>query len=298
MSIYHSWFVKTGLALLFLGVAAQAAAQPDNVNFRFNSGQPVQPIYEGWERRPDGTIAMYFGYINRNYAQTLAIPIGPANGFAPGPADRGQPTVFHNRIHRQIFSVKVPATWGKTQELTWTVTANGATLKAVGWLQPEWEVDSETGGQMQNEEARANKAPTLAVTAPGAATLASPVTLTATVVDDGLPKPPGKRAPIAGVAAPTLQPNPGDPEIPVNVPQATDPGRGRRVGSSGLSVSWVVWRGPAAADFAPQATASVKDGQAVVTARFTQPGTYVLKATASDGARSSEVKEIAVTVTP
>ncbi len=297
---HASWLVQGGLALLLLTAAVPATAQPDNVNFRFNSGQPVQPIYEGWQRNPDGTISMYFGYINRNYAEELPVPIGSANSFSPGTPDRGQPTLFYSRIHRQLFNVKVPGNWGKTQELTWTVTANGTTLKAVGWMQPEWEIDAEGGGQTRNEEARKNKAPTLEVDGRATVSLSNRLTLAARVADDGLPKPRGKKTvPIGQESPPTLLPLPGDAEVPVNVPEAPEPGRVRRgSGPQGLAVNWLVWRGPAAATFAPPAAAGVKDGQAVVTAVFKKPGTYVLRAKATDGALSSEAKEVIVTVTP
>lgn len=292
--------VRACVASLCLAAAVPAVAQPDNVNFRFNSGQPVQPIYEGWQRNPDGTISMYFGYINRNYGEVLAVPVGPSNSFAPGPADRGQPTLFNTRIHRQLFAVNVPGTWGKTQELTWAVTANGVTLKAVGWMQPEWEIDAETGGQMLNEEARANKAPTLTLDRTATASVARPLTLTAQVADDGLPKPRAKKtAAIGQETPPTLVPDPDDPEIPINVPSAPEPGRVRRgSGPQGLRVAWLVWRGPANAAFAPQASTEVKEGKAVVSASFKQPGTYVLRAKATDGMFSSDAKEITVTVTP
>jgi hypothetical protein len=292
-----SRLVRAVAAVAVVSAAAPVAAQPDNVNFRFNSGQPIQPIYEGWERNPtDRTITMYFGYINRNYVEELAIPVGAENSFSPGPADRGQPTWFYTRIHRQIFSVKLPATWNRAQPLTWTVTANGVTLKAVGWMQAEWEIDAETGGQMQNEDARANKPPTLAIGGPTAGPPGARLVLTASVTDDGLPKP-AKRSAIGGVSPPTLRPNPDDPEIPVNVPQVSNAGRGGRVGP-GLSVSWILWRGPAAVTFSPQATAAVKEGQAAVTGVFTQAGTYVIRVSASDGARSSDVKEMTVTIAP
>jgi hypothetical protein len=297
MVTHVSRLVRVVAAVAVVSSAAPAAAQPDNVNFRFNAGQPIQPIYEGWERNPaDGTITMHFGYINRNYAQELAIPVGLGNSFSPGAADRGQPTWFYSRIHRQAFSVKLPGTWNKAQQLTWTVTANGVTLKAVGWMQPEWEIDAETGGQMQNEAVRANKPPTLVMGGPSAGAAGARLALTALVTDDGLPKP-AKRSPIGGVSPPTLRSNPDDPEIPVNVPQVSNSSRDRRVGP-GLSVSWVVWRAPAAVTFAPQATVAVKDGQAAVTAVFKQPGAYVIRASASDGARSSDVQELTITIAP
>jgi hypothetical protein len=290
--------VANGFAMLWL-VAVPAAAQPDSANFRFNSGQPVQPIYEGWQRTADGTIEMYFGYINRNYAEVLSIPVGTGNAFSPGPSDRGQPTVFHTRIHRQQFSVKLPATWGRREELTWTVAANGRTLKAVGWLQPEWEIDAETGGQMQNEEALKNKRPALTVEAPAAGAVLQPLTLTAIVTDDGLPKARGPRKPIAGAdSPPTLRPNPNDPEILVNTPGTSEGrgGEGRRAPGRG-QVVWTVWRGPADAAFAPPA-ATVQEGRATVAATFSKPGTYVLRALTNDGALSSAVQEVTLVVTP
>jgi hypothetical protein len=230
----------------------------------------------------------------------LSIPIGSANGFAPGPADRGQPTLFQNRLHRQVFNVKVPGNWGRTQELTWTVVANGVALKAVGWLQADWEIDAENAGQIQSESARANKPPTVVVEAPAKVSAGDRVPLSASVADDGLPAPRPKAAPIAGVNPPTLLANPADPEIPVNVPQVVDPGRGPRRGSAPieLTVAWIVWRGPANAIFDPRSAAQVKDGKAVVNATFKQPGTYVLRAVANDGAKSSDARELSITVTP
>jgi len=49
-----------------------------------------------------------------------------------------------------------------------------------------------------------------------------------------------------------------------------------------LQVSWMVWRGPAAVTFNPPA-AGADEGKAVVTATFTRPGEYVLRARATDG---------------
>ena len=290
--------VVLGTAMI-LSSALPAGAQADNVNFRFSRGQSLQPIYEGWQRNSDGTISMYFGYINRNYAQDLSIPVGPANGFTPGAADRGQPTFFYSRIRRQAFSVTLPADWGKTQELTWTVVANGTPLKAVGWMQPEWEIDPVFGGQTQNEERRANKAPTLTVETAAAVSLANRLALGATVVDDGLPRPRAKRGVVVGQESPpALQALPDQAEIPVNVPEAVDPNPRRRAEFRGLGVTWIVWRGPAGVEFDVASPVEVKAGKAVVTARFNQPGTYVLRATATDGDLFSDHKDVTVTVTP
>jgi len=55
-----------------------------------------------------------------------------------------------------------------------------------------------------------------------------------------------------------------------------------------------VWRGPSAVTFDP-ATVEVKDGKAIVTARFATPGVYVLRGRANDGELSDE-KDVTVTV--
>jgi hypothetical protein len=286
-----------GAIVLSLIVPLRAAAQgnPEPLGFKFNTGQSVQPIFEGWAHNPDGTFSMYFGYINRNYVETPAVPVGPENKIEPGDADRGQPTLFNTRIRRMAFKIVVPKDWGK-KELTWTIAAHGETLKAVAWLQPEWEIDPIYGGKERNEESLKNKPPTLALESPTTATVSTPITLTAAVTDDGLPVPKPRRAPAVGQETPpTLKPDPNQPEIALNVPQVA--GRGRGGAPQGLVVNWIVWRGPANAAFSP-ASVPVKEKEAktTVTATFEKPGTYVLRATANDGELRVE-KDVTVTVT-
>ena len=60
-------------------------------------------------------------------------------------------------------------------------------------------------------------------------------------------------------------------------------------------MSWIVWRGPAGVSFEPASTVEVEDGQAVVTATFTTPGEYVLRAEANDNALSTQ-QDVTVTV--
>ena len=104
------------------------------------------------------------------------------------------------------------------------------------------------------------------------------------MTDDGLPKPGAtKRQVLPGQETPpTLQ---NMPEAPVNVPQVQRGGqRGRRSAPpAGLSITWIVWRGPAGVTFNPVEYTRVKDGKAVTTASFTKPGEYVLRARATDG---------------
>jgi hypothetical protein len=53
----------------------------------------VRPILECVVANTDGTITAYYGYESKE-PNPVTIPVGPANQFAPTPADRGQPTTF------------------------------------------------------------------------------------------------------------------------------------------------------------------------------------------------------------
>jgi hypothetical protein len=291
--------LSAGILLFVLGAPPSATAQgnPEPNSFKFNVGQGVQPIFEGWGRNPDGTFSMYFGYFNRNYAETLVVPVGAENKLEPGVADRGQPTVFNTRIQRKQFSVSVPKDWGK-KELVWSVTVRGTTEKAVAWLQPEWEIDPVYAGKTRNAESLKNTPPKMALEVASSIGLSNPLTLTAAVQDDGLPVPRKPRQSAAASAQsqpPTLKPLPDQPEVPVNVPSIASGNRPRGPQApQGLVVNWMVWRGPAAATF-DAAPVPVKEGKAVATATFTKPGTYVLRARANDGELTDE-KDITVIV--
>src|ERR1700759_513428 len=75
-------------------------AQQQLVQLRHWNGQPVSPAFEGYDVNSDGSFNMWFGYLNRNYEEEPDIPVGPENSFSPGPADRGQPTHFQIRRHK------------------------------------------------------------------------------------------------------------------------------------------------------------------------------------------------------
>src|ERR1700683_4125670 len=115
-----------GTALAFLLAVAPATAQ--QVQVRPGSRQGTAPVYEGFHINPDGTFNMWFGYMNRNYEEELDIPVGPDNNFQPGPADRGQPTHFLIRRHKDVFAIVVTKDFGD-QKLVWTLTAHGQTQK-------------------------------------------------------------------------------------------------------------------------------------------------------------------------
>jgi hypothetical protein len=284
------------------GLAQSVSAQQleiDN-NFKYNSGQDVQPIFEGWSRNPDGSFSFHFGYLNRNWVQELSIPVGPNNSLEPGGPDRGQPTFFAPRTQRNLFTVVVPKDWGK-KELVWTITANGKTQKAFGWLQPEWEIDpaggAATGGQT-DPSLKGNKPPSIELEAPASIATGQALTVNGTFTDDGIPKPAPQRKPAVGQETPpTLV---SDLDAPVNLPQLA-PGRtpggagGGPRGPRGPFVTWMVYRGPASAEFSAKNT-PVKDGKVQTTVSFTVPGEYVLRARASDRILFVD-KEVKVTVT-
>jgi hypothetical protein len=240
---------------------------------RRDSGQDVAPAFEGWEQNADGSYNFVFGYLNRNYEEKIDIPIGSNNFFDQGPQDRGQPTHFYTRRQRFIFRVVVPKDWDKTRKLVWTLTSRGHTNQAKGWLQPEWElnpgvISENNGGGVFDP---ANKPPTLTGLASASVVLPNPLKLTASASDDGIPKPRPRRAatdPAAAAAAAAA----ANPDAPL-----------RR--TEGLRIRWIQYRGPGTVTFDPETSPGEygKPIEHTTTIRFSGPGTYVVRAVASDG---------------
>ena len=280
------------LAVSSIGLPAPASAQPDGLlsgNIKYNSGQTVQPIFEGWTKNPDGSFNLFFGYLNRNHVQELHVPVGPENQIEPAGPDRGQPTYFYPRFNRQLFSVAVPANWGQ-KELIWTLVTNGRSERAVGWLRPDWEISPP--GMGRGADAVKNLPPTLTLDAPSRTPLAGPLKLSATVADDGQPATRGGGRGRGRAAGPPAFEYPSKTPPPVNVPQVERAPRPRV--TDRLQVEWFVWRGPAAVEFAP-AVAGADSGTAQVTATFSKPGEYVLRARATDSS-ASVMRDIKVVV--
>src|ERR671930_388637 len=118
---------------------AQSTSVSQMMQVRHWNGQGVAPVYEGFDINADGSYNMWFGYMNRNEEESLDIPIGAANAFEPG-GDRGQPTHFITRRHKDVFKVTVPKDFGDGK-LVWTLTAHGQTQKVVATLKPVWQID-------------------------------------------------------------------------------------------------------------------------------------------------------------
>ncbi len=318
-----------GIALtLVLGVVAVPHAQ----NLTYAKGQNVSPAYEGWEEDSAGRKFFVFGYMNRNWQEELDVPVGTDNRFSTGAPDQGQPTHFLPRRNRFIFRVPVPAGFTEKDEMVWSLTSRGKTEQAFASLRLDYKIDdvvkaSETGALgagSSSPEVRANTPPVLEVQGPRRleVRVGQPVTLAATVRDDGIPK---ARAIGAGAAVE----NEGSATnlSAANVKQV-EILRARRlmlpparvtVGKNvGLHVGWYVYRGAGKVTFdkdqiaswedtrtggnspwAPHWRAPVlpADGKVSVTATFHAPGEYVLRSHADDGALATD-QQIIVVVKP
>ena len=279
-----------GVLVLPFAASAQEAT--------FSRGQTVAPAYEGWERNADGSFNLVFGYMNRNWDETVDVPIGPENSIEPGGPDQGQPTHFLPRRNRFLFRIRVPKDFGN-KELVWTLTTKGKTERAYATLKPDYFIDDQVvmmnfgRGVGDNELFDNNKPPDVRVESPKSITarVGEPVTLTAVATDDAYPK--------------TRNLPPINPRVPGGIAQAS---------ATGLRFAWFVYRGAGSVTFDPPqfkvqedtrggspwspgwTTPPVpKDNRWVVRATFAEPGTYVLRSLAHDGALTDH-EDVTVTV--
>lgn len=256
------------VALLTVSLVPTASAQE-----RWQRGQNIQPVFEGWERNTDGSFTMVFGYLNRNYEEQPIIPVGPDNFFEPGPQDQGQPTHFYNRRQQFVFTVQVPADWDAEQNLTWTVTHNGRTDYAYGHLWPVWEIDD---GVMRLNRGTGtaqgfadNQRPSISLEGGVEhleVTLPDSLEITVIAGDDGIPPPNPRLAQRNPRRGPKSQ-------------AVVDP---RNAATNGLAVTWLHWRGPGTVTFSQQVPEIGPSGRAETQVTFSEPGTYVLQAVADD----------------
>ncbi|HLG95943.1 MAG TPA: hypothetical protein VKX49_06500 [Bryobacteraceae bacterium] len=281
MKRFHAWALAPAL-LLAADWAAYAQPRvidqlPDEDSFAHGAGKSVQPFFEGWQTMPDGHIAMWFGYLNLNYEEEPDIAVGPNNKFDLRD-DLGQPTHFYPRRHLFVFKVDLPKDWDKQKHLVWSITTGGHTNSANGWLQPEWEVDE---GVMQMNIGPGgappvdppNLAPKVSAAAEVTAEAGKPVALSASASDDGIPKPRARAR--AAASAPRMPLPPG----------ATPPPRAQL----GLRIRWELYRAPAeggSVEFEPESNQpqmGAESSELKTQAVFSVPGTYWLRAVASDG---------------
>jgi hypothetical protein len=214
------------------------------VQLRHWNGQGVSPVYEGYDVNPDGSFNMWFGYMNRNYEEELDIPTGPENRFEPG-GDRGQPTHFLIRRHKDVFKVVLPKDFGE-QQLVWILNAHGQSQQVVGTLKPVWMIDRLRTTRGGNSERVDSNTPPVVRVEPASpiAAGAGPVQLTVSATDDGLPVRAGKAV--------------------------------------GMTAMWGKYRGPGTVAFEPS-SAKIENSRALTMATFSEPGEYVLQVVVDDG---------------
>jgi len=289
----------TGTFCAALALAFVFLVNPLSVNAEsYQSGQHVEPAYEGWRPNPDGSFSFMFGYMNENWLEEPNVAVGENNFFFPGEADRDQPTHFLPRRNRFTFEVVVPADWGE-RELVWTLSVNGVERKAYATLAQDYQVDniviaSETGSLgagTSSPESRANLPPVVTVQGDSIRTarVGEPLKLVTQVTDDGLPRP--KRD--STISERSLEARMMRPPTRITVGKV-----------NGLFLSWNVYRGEGNVTFDPPMPKPWEDtrtsanspwgalwlppeipeeGIYDVTATFDEPGTYILWGRADDG---------------
>jgi hypothetical protein len=245
-------------------LSAQSTAIPAP---RRGAGDSITGAYEGWYYNPDGSRSFLVGYYNRNSQQELDIPIGPNNRIEPGGPDMGQPTHFMPGRNWGMFTVNAPKDFKPTDSYVWTIVANGQSTSiplrlnadyvmspfseiAVGNTPPVIKFDP-NGKTFQGPLASLATAPSMN------ASVAAPLALPVWISDD-MKFTSGTNAPPSGARAP-------------------------------VSLRWTKYRGPGKVTFdkaRPElqkiSGGSPYNGKADATAKFSEPGDYVLHVTGND----------------
>jgi hypothetical protein len=245
-----------------LSLAAQQISEP----FR-KSGASVTPAYEGWFTNPDGTHTILIGYLNRNTAQTIEVPIGAGNRFEPGGPDMGQPTVFLPGRQVGAFTITVPKDFDRKQRLTWSITANGETNSIPFWLNELYEVNPWSDVAVGNVPPLIRFDPAGPAIQGPIAVIAKAVARTATMS--------------AGLALPVWASDDAKYSSGSNAPLRNPP--------PPVILHWSKYRGPGTVTFDKTPPvfektegAAAFNGKATVTAKFSQPGEYLLHLDAED----------------
>jgi len=255
------------LSALALGVivSAQVPIEPAR---QFGTG--VTPAFEGWFDNPDGSHNFLVGYMNRNRAQEVDIPIGPNNRIEPGGPDLGQPTHFLPGRQTGTFLITVPKAFSPTQVLTWTLTINGQTNAIPLKLNPLYNISP------LKDSSVANTPPVLRFVEGGPAIQGPVGTLEKAI------------ARTTSVSAPLVLPVwAGDDAKYTN--NSSQPMRGQR---SPVALSWSKYRGPGTVTFDKPKPALDRlkggavnepfEGKGTTNAKFSEPGEYVLQVIAND----------------
>jgi hypothetical protein len=263
--------VRWCLAACVAAAGALVSAQqlPSEPQRQF--GTSITGAFEGWFDNPDGTRSFLVGYLNRNNDRELDVPIGPNNHIDPGGPDLGQPTHFLPGRHWGMFVVTAPKEFTTPdQRLTWTIVANGQSTAIPLRLNPDYSVSPFTDVAVKNtppvvrfaEQGPGVQGPValLSTAVARTASVKSPLAIPLWFTDDGK------------FASGTMA-------LPRNPPPPVE-------------IYWSKYRGPGSVTFdKPHPTTEVLaggsvgmpfSGKATTTVTFSEPGAYVLHATAND----------------
>lgn len=313
-----AWLTLAALLVLLFYRGSNAQTR-----FSYSRGQSISPAYEGWWQNDDGSFTMFFGYMNSNWEEEFDIPVGPDNHIDPGGPDQGQPTHFYPRRNMFLFTLRVPKDFGD-KELVWTLVTHAKTERAYASLKSDYllnkqTIGTEVGANMAGlgDELLQNQFPVLSIEGDKrwSAKVGEPLTLIARATDDGIPSGTRQnRAPARG-SSPEARGRSGDQgraRLVYRPPSQTVPAT-----PNGLWLSWIVYRGARRVTFTPQQMKTWQDtrtyanspwsppyiippappdGKWIVQAIFDEPGAYVLRAIAGDGALFSG-ENVAVSVT-
>jgi hypothetical protein len=260
-----------GMVSLLAGAVLLSAQQlPSEPPRKF--GASITGAFEGWFDNPDGSHNFLVGYLNRNRAQEEDVPIGPNNQIEPGGPDRGQPTHFLPGRQSGMFIVTVPKEFTTQQRLVWTITMNGQSNSIPLRLHTDYNVSPFSDIAAKNtppvirfdERGQTVQGPMATPVKPASTrttSVSAPLPLTVWAEDDARYS--------TGTGAPMRNPPPPT-----------------------VTLTWSKYRGPGKVTF-DKAKPSLEKlaggrvnelyrGKGTTTAKFSEPGEYILHVTAND----------------
>ena len=271
MKILSSTLVSLTLACSSLLAASAVHAQgtplavellPLGKDIGITAGQTVTPAYEGWYENEDGTIALSFGYYNRNIEEVLDIPVGPSNrilGVPGGESDQGQPSHFETGRHWGVFTVNIPV--GSGEEVVWHLENQGKTFRIPANLSNDYVIDAIVGDASGNlppqirfqEGGQIGHGPGGITAGPVQAEVGEPLSVDVWVTDDGK---------VSGIAAMIIATSGMTPPV---------------------DLVWFKHQGPSEVAFSESATKiAAAGGKANTEVTFSEAGDYLLRARLTD----------------